>query len=65
MGSMTRLDKVKEMTAEKFADWLDNVYMKADWCNPNSPVDPETNMCLFNDGDCAKCITNWLKEELK
>ena len=65
MGSMTRLDKLKAMTAEEFADWLDDVYMTGDWCNPNSPVDPETNMCLFNDGDCAKCIANWLKEELE
>lgn len=64
---MTRLDKLKTMTAEEFAHWLNNDFMKCGWClgGEEDYADPLTNRCTYNGGDCDICVSNWLKEELE
>jgi hypothetical protein len=63
---MTRLDKLKTMTAEEFAHWLNSDFMRCDWCySGEDHVDPITSMCTYNGGDCDICVAKWLKEELE
>lgn len=53
---MTNLDKIKEMTAEKLADWIYNTVDDfPPWCDESRGHHSEA-------GGCEKCMVDWLKE---
>lgn len=57
----TNADKLRSMTDEELAEWLDFRLSECPWCNPNAPVKPGTNECELY--DCQKCALDWLRRE--
>ena len=52
----TKLDKIKEMTAEELADWIYNTVDDfPPWCDESRGHHNEA-------GGCEKCMVDWLKE---
>lgn len=61
---ITNADRIRAMTDEELADWLNNDVEYWDkWCHDDAPVDQETLVCLRSGGECRLCILDWLKEE--
>ena len=58
----TNYDRLIRKTPEELAHWIDE-HECASWCPDNPRVDMETKECLENDGECWKCVLDWLKEE--
>ena len=56
----TNADRVRSMTDEELAKWLDYEYGRCEWCNIDKIG---TDDC--SDVDCTACILDWLKEEYK
>lgn len=48
-------EKMKSMSPEKLADFLDEVLLKTPFCNPEKDC--------RNEDSCVPCLLNWLKEE--
>ena len=49
-----RFERVKQMTMEEMAAYIDKHTAEAMWCNSPPEECPP-------DGECVKCILNWLK----
>ena len=58
---MRNADKLRSMTDEELAEWLDSRLSECPWCNPYAPVKPGTNECELY--DCQKCALDWLRRE--
>lgn len=56
---MTNFEKIKQMSAKEFAEWLlvETDKNTAIWC--------KGRYCEEVNGDCVMCITEWLDEEVK
>jgi len=54
---MTNADRIRSMTDEELAVWLEWEYGKAKWCDPDRIG---TEDC--SDIDCTGCIAYWLKQ---
>ena len=57
---MTNEARIRNMTTEQLADFLENDAFEKPWCNPNAEIDPETKECKR--WDCVKCALDWLQE---
>ncbi len=56
----TNADRIRSMTDEELAEWLDGGFRDADWCD----------ISKFSNYDCMEvpcfgCIIDWLKQEVK
>lgn len=60
---MTNADRIRGMTDEELAEFLDAEYWKLNQCKSDAPVDDETKECLLP--DCKGCWLDWLKQEIK
>ena len=58
---MTNEEKLKSMTTNEFANFLDVQIWDLPWCNADVEVDPETKRC--KKWDCVKCCKEWLQRE--
>ena len=56
----TRLEILQSMTAEEFAKWLDDEYVRANWCDVDALINESCD-----DKPCVECIVKWLNEEEK
>ena len=57
----TNADKLRAMSDEELAEWLDYRLSECPWCNPYAPVKPGTDECeMF---DCQMCALDWLRQE--
>lgn len=54
-------DRIRSMTDEELAEFLDVKYWEFNQCKPDAPVDDETKECLLP--DCKACWLEWLKRE--
>lgn len=53
----TNADRIRSMTDEGLAGWIDTVFGDCEWCRPEKIDDDcETR-------DCKLCVLDWLKEE--
>ena len=56
--------KLHAMSDEQFAKWLaDTTLHWEKWCDKDAPEDPETGVCQKYDGECWKCVLDWLNKE--
>ena len=55
-------DKIRTMSDEELAKWLETKVWDLPWCNDDTPVDDETKIC--SKWDCVKCALEWLKQEI-
>ena len=53
----TNADRIRAMSDEELANWLDYMYPRCDWCDTNKVV---TDYC--SDIACTDCIFEWLKQ---
>ena len=55
---MTNFEKIKQLTAKEFAEWLQEEEGNGikTWCE---------NRYCDNDGDCTVCMIEWLNEEVE
>jgi hypothetical protein len=56
----TNADRIRAMTDEELARWLDSAFGRCEWCNPENIG---TEDC--SDIDCTGCIIGWLKQPVK
>lgn len=55
----TNADRIRSMTDEELAGWIDTVFGDCEWCYPEKIGDDcETR-------DCKLCILDWLKQEVE
>ena len=56
---MTNFERIKQMSAKEFAEWLiaeeDKSCSEQVWC--------KSRYCEDVEGDCAICLTEWLNKE--
>ena len=53
--------RLRAMSDDELAEWLDYRLSECPWCNPAAPVKPGSNECeLF---DCQQCCLDWLRQE--
>lgn len=60
---VTNADRIRTMTDEELAEWLELKVWDLPWCNDGTPVDDETKIC--SKWDCVKCALEWLKQEVE
>ena len=53
----TNADRIRAMSDEELANWLDYMYGRCDWCDTNKVG---TDDC--SDIACTDCILEWLKQ---
>ena len=53
----TNADRIRAMSDEELANWLDYMYGRCDWCDTNKVG---TDDC--SDIACTDCIFEWLKQ---
>lgn len=58
----TNADRIRMMTDEELAEFLDGEFWVLPNCKPDAPQDQETGMCLI--ASCHNCWLDWLKEEV-
>lgn len=54
-------DRIRSMTDEELAEWLDNEFGKCEWCDVDSLLEGE---CEARD-DCKLCILDWMRQEVE
>ena len=59
---MTNAAKIRAMTDEELAHWLEDHLCRAFCPDFNVDIDPVTKECLWNGGNCWMCILDWLKQ---
>ena len=57
----TNADRIRSMTDEELAEFLDREFWVLPNCKPDAPQDQETGMCLI--ASCHNCWLDWLKQE--
>ena len=57
---ITNADRIRAMSDEELADWLETKVWDLPWCNYYTLVDDETKKC--SKWDCVKCALEWLKQ---
>ena len=55
--AITNADRIRAMSDELLANWLDYMYGRCDWCDTNKVG---TDDC--SDIACTDCIFEWLKQ---
>lgn len=58
----TNADRIRQMSDEELADFLENDAFEKPWCDPNAEIDPVTKECKR--WDCVKCAVAWLQQEV-
>lgn len=59
----TNADKIRQMSDEELADFLENGVFAMPWCNATEEeVDPDTLKCKR--WDCVTCALDWLQQEV-
>lgn len=56
-------DRIRAMSDEELAEFLEEKVVTWLWCKPEPPVDPETQECLIP--SCRNCCLDWLKKEVE
>ncbi len=51
---MTKADRIRAMSDEELANWIDQMFGRSDWCD---------NQCY--DMDCVACIQRWLEKTVE
>lgn len=59
----TQGDKLRAMSDEELAQWIDDHEATA-WCPDDVPVDPVTKDCLHREY-CWQCVLDWLKSPVE
>ena len=57
---ITNADRIRAMTDEELAEWLDGGFRHADWCDISNF--PNSDCMEF---PCLGCIIDWLKQEVE
>ena len=57
----TNADRLRAMSDEELAKWLEVEFLKCPWCKEDAPVDPVTKECLVPHQFCWECTLDWLK----
>lgn len=57
-GNPTNADRIRAMTDEELAEWLDGSFRRADWCDISKFPNDD---CM--EVPCLGCIIDWLKQE--
>lgn len=52
----TNADRIRAMSDEELAKWIDTMYCKCLWCD---------NKKDCNDIECTDCIVDWLRQPVK
>jgi hypothetical protein len=58
---VTNADRIRAMSDEELAKWLEVEFLKCPWCKEDAPVDPVTKECLVPHQFCWECTLDWLK----
>lgn len=57
----TNADRIRAMSDEELAKWLEVEFLKCPWCKEDAPVDPVTKECLVPHQFCWECTLDWLR----
>lgn len=57
-------DRIRAMSDEELAVWIELRAYEAPWCKDDAPVDPVTKECLVPHQFCWECVLDWLKQEI-
>ena len=59
----TNYDRIHNMGVESLAEWIEDNFCNAMWCDPFPNLDQNTGTCALE--DCKQCIVKWLESEVK
>ena len=57
----TNADRIKSMSTDELANFLEVQIWDLPWCDADAEVDPESKKC--KKWDCVKCCKRWLQGE--